>query len=184
MDSTHSSSLHIGHTHTLKWRSANQKKQMKPHNHHLCYRVYANSCIYKCYISYDHEDIRENKPSSAWSMYSNIKEMREMCRDVLDLECLVDSSPSWCEHVSVFVLLKATFCKYHKYAKIWCVMKQRFIHGPNWVLRSKNGTVCEEVFVKYTPSSPSVVVALCKTVQDVSVHFLSSSAVGPDRDTE
>ncbi len=40
------------------------------------------------------------------------------------------------------------------------------------------------MFVHHTPSSPSDVVAPCKTVPDVSAHFLSSSAVGPERDTE
>lgn len=40
------------------------------------------------------------------------------------------------------------------------------------------------MFVHHAPSSPSVVAAPYKTVPDASAHILSSSAVGPDRDTE
>lgn len=52
----------------------------------------------------------------------------------------------------------------------------------NQIQASNLKVVCEEAC--HTPSSPSAVAAPCKTAPDVSVHLLSSSAVGPDRDTE
>lgn len=46
-------------------------------------------------------------------------------------------------------------------------------------------TVCVCVYVScYTPSSPSVVAAPCKTLRGVLIRSLFSSAVGPDRDRE